>query len=496
MIGGGPRKGTVLVVDDEPGLRSMLAILFKRDGYDVTLAPGFQAAREAIAGTPTPYGMVLTDLLMPDGSGLEVLTLARQRSVQTEVIVMTAHGGLETAIEAMKRGAYDFITKPFANSELRALVEKAFEKRALLAENEALRAQVARAHPRDLLGRSEAMRRIVDLIHRIATTRTTVLITGESGTGKERIARAIHDASERKDKPFLVVNCGAIPETLIESELFGHDKGAFTGATSRHLGIFREADGGTVLLDEVGDLPMAMQVKLLRVLQERKVRSVGAAGEVSIDVRVLGATNRNVEDMLKAGTFRQDLYYRLNVIRIEVPPLRERRSDVGELADHFLARCAAEHRKEIRGFTPDARRAFDGYAFPGNVRELENIIERAVALASSPMIGLGDLPREISGASAQATPALSELPAEGCNLDEVLGEMERRIVLQALERTGGVRTNAAKLLGVTLRSLRYRLQKHALDVGDPERSSEKLEAAEEKGDDGDERETSEEHSVR
>jgi two-component system response regulator PilR (NtrC family) len=496
MIGGGPRKGTVLVVDDEPGLRSMLAILFKRDGYNVTLAPGFQAAREAIAGTPAPYGMVLTDLLMPDGSGLDVLTLARQRSAQTEVIVMTAHGGLETAIEAMKRGAYDFITKPFANSELRALVEKAFEKRALLAENEALRAQVARAHPRDLLGRSEAMRRIVDLIHRIATTRTTVLITGESGTGKERIARAIHDASERKDKPFLVVNCGAIPETLIESELFGHDKGAFTGATSRHLGIFREADGGTVLLDEVGDLPTTMQVKLLRVLQERKVRSVGAAAEVSIDVRVLGATNRNVEDMVKAGTFRQDLYYRLNVIRIEVPPLRERRTDVGELANHFLARCAAEHRKEIRGFTPDALRAFDGYAFPGNVRELENIIERAVALASSPVIGLGDLPREISGASAQATPALSELPAEGCNLDEVLGEMERRILLQALERSGGVRTNAAKLLGVTLRSLRYRLQKHALDVGDPERSSGKLEAAEETAVDGDERETSEERSVR
>jgi len=472
------RKRAILVVDDEPSLRDVLTILFRREGFDVTAAPGFQSAREAITGAPSPYGVVLTDLLMPDGSGLDLLTVARQRSAQTEVIVMTAHGALETAIEAMRRGAYDFITKPFANSELRMLVEKAFEKRALLAENEALRARVDRDHPRDLLGHSEAMRRIDDLIHRVASSRTTVLVTGESGTGKERIARAIHESSDRKDKPFLVVNCGAIPETLIESELFGHDKGAFTGATSRTLGIFREADGGTVLLDEVGELPTAMQVKLLRVLQERKVRSVGGSNEVLIDVRVLAATNRNVEEMVKAGTFRQDLYYRLNVIRVEVPPLRERKSDIGALAEYFLARCAAEHKKEIRGFTPDALRALDVYEYPGNVRELENIIERAVALVSGPVIGLGDLAREISGAAAQTTPALLELPAEGCNLDEVLGEVERRIVLQALERTGGVRTNAARLLGVTLRSLRYRLQKHALDVGDPERSSEKIEAAE------------------
>ena len=477
-MGSNARKGTVLVVDDEPGLRDMLTILFRREGFDVTAAPGFQAGREAINGAPVPYGMVLTDLLMPDGSGLDILTVARQRSAQTEVIVMTAHGALETAIEAMRRGAYDFITKPFANSELRALVDKAFEKRALLAENEALRARVDREHPLDLLGHSEAMRRIDDLIRRIAASRTTVLVTGDSGTGKERIARAIHEASDRKDKPFLVVNCGAIPEMLIESELFGHDKGAFTGATSRHLGIFREADGGTVLLDEVGELPTAMQVKLLRVLQERKVRSVGSSNEVAVDVRVLAATNRNVEEMVKAGTFRQDLYYRLNVIRIEVPPLRERKSDIAALAQYFLARCSAEHKKEIRGFTPDALRALDVYDYPGNVRELENVIERAVALVAGPVIGLGDLPREISGAAAQTTPALVELPADGCNLDEVLGEVERRIVLQALERTGGVRTNAAKLLGVTLRSLRYRLQKHALDVGDSERSSETTEAAE------------------
>ena len=462
-------KDTILVVDDEPGLRDMLAILFRREGYDVTLAPGFARGRDAVKNATTPYGVVLTDLMMPDGSGLDLLSLVRERSTETEVIVMTAHSTLETAIEAMRRGAYDFVAKPFATSELRALIAKAFEKRAIVSENRSLRAQVSREHPRDLLGRSEPMRRILDLLQRIAKTRSTVLITGESGTGKERISRAIHTLSDRADKPFLVVNCGAIPEALLESELFGHDKGAFTGAVSRHLGIFREADGGTVLLDEVGELPTQMQVKLLRVLQEKKVRGVGESAEVSIDVRVLAATNRNIEEDVKTSAFRQDLYYRLNVIRVEVPPLRERREDIPELAEYFLERCAAEHKKEIRGFTSDALRALDAYAYPGNVRELENVVERAVALASSPLIGLGDLSREVSGLAAQTTPALVALPDEGCDLDAIMSEVERRLVVQALERSGGVRTRAAKLLNVTLRSLRYRLQKHALEPdGDPE----------------------------
>jgi two-component system, NtrC family, response regulator PilR len=450
------------VVDDEPGLREMLSILLRREGFDLTLAPGFIAGCEAIRNTPEPYGVVLTDLVMPDGSGLDLLSLSKQRSPQTEVIVMTAHSTLETAVDAMRRGAYDFVTKPFATSELRALVQKAFEKRAIVAENLRLRAQLSHAEPRDLLGRSEPMRRIVDLVRRIAKTKSTVLITGESGTGKERIARAIHDLSDRSGRPFLVVNCGAIPEALMESELFGHDKGAFTGAVTKHLGIFREADGGTVLLDEVGELPTSLQVKLLRVLQERKVRSVGASVEVGIDVRVLGATNRDVEDDVKSGKFRQDLYYRLNVIRVEVPPLRERREDIPDLAAHFLSVGAAEHDKDIRAFTPDALRALDAYSFPGNVRELENLVERAIALAASPMIGLGDLPPEISGATANASPQLGLLPEGGCNLDEVLGELERRILVQALERSGGLRINAAKLLGVSVRSLRYRLQKHSL----------------------------------
>jgi two-component system, NtrC family, response regulator PilR len=452
-------KGAILVVDDEPGLREMLTILFRREGYEVTTAPGFIAAREALRNAPRPFGVVLADLMMPDGSGLDVVTLAKEVAADTEVIVMTAHGVLETAIDAMKRGAYDFVTKPFATSELRALVAKAFEKRALVEENTRLRAQVDRQQPKDLLGHSAAMQKILDVVHRVASGRSTVLITGESGTGKERIARALHEASDRKDKPFRVVNCGAIPEALVESELFGHERGAFTGASTRKIGFFREADGGTVLLDEIGELPLAMQVKLLRVLQERKVRGVGEAEETSLDVRVLAATNRNVEEDVKAGKFRQDLYYRLNVIRLEVPPLRDRREDIPELARYFLDRCAREHGKTVRALAPDALRAFDAYPFPGNVRELENIIERAVALANGPIIGLGDLPHEVSGATARTTPALLDLPDDGCDLDQVLGEVERRLILQALDRAGGVRTNAAKTLNVTLRSLRYRMQK-------------------------------------
>jgi len=461
-------KGSVLVVDDEPGLREMLSILFRREGYDVTTAPGFTTARDALRNSPRPYGVVLADLMMPDGSGLDVVTVAKQVSPDTEVIVMTAHSTVETAIDAMKRGAYDFVTKPFATSELRALVAKAFEKRALVEENARLRAQVDRQQPKDLLGHSAAMKRILDLVQRVASGRSTVLITGESGTGKERIARFLHEASDRKERPFRVVNCGAIPESLVESELFGHEKGAFTGATTRKLGFFREADGGTVLLDEIGELPLAMQVKLLRVLQERKVRGVGETEESSVDVRVLAATNRNVEEDVKAGKFRQDLYYRLNVIRLEIPPLRERREDVPELAHYFLERCAREHNKAVRAFSPDALRALDAYSFPGNVRELENVIERAVALASGPLIGLGDLPQEVSGATSRPTPALLDLPEEGCDIDAVLGEVERRLIQQALERSGGVRTNAAKTLGITLRSLRYRMQKLTMQNDDEE----------------------------
>ncbi len=457
----------ILVVDDEPALRQMLQILLRRAGFEVVLAPGHAAAADAIVSVPQPFPVVLTDLAMPNGSGLDVLAAAKQRSVQTEVILMTAHSTVENAISAMAAGAFSFVTKPFDPEQLLALVNKALERNALVTENTRLKAQAQRGSEA-LTGRSVAMRSVMDLVARIADTKTTVLITGESGTGKERVARAIHETSSRKQNPFLVVNCGALPENLMESELFGHEKGAFTGATGKHLGLFREAEGGTVLLDEVGELPAPLQVKLLRVLQEKKVRPVGASQEVGVDVRVLAATNRDVEQDVQRGTFRQDLYYRLNVIRVELPPLRDRREDVAALAEQFVSRFAAEMGKDVRGLTPDAQRALLRYPFPGNVRELENMLERAVALAGARSIGLGDLPPEVSGMSGSEGPALLSLPEGGCNLDEVLTEIERRLILQALDRAGGVRTNAAQLLGITFRSFRYRLSKHALGVDDDE----------------------------
>ncbi len=460
-----PPARRVLVVDDEPGLRQMLQISLSREGYQVTAVPGALAAKEAIRTSPSPFPLVLTDLMMPDGSGLDVVQEAKQRSDATEVLVMTAHSTVEAAVDAMRRGAYDFVAKPFVPSELAALLTKAFEKSQLVSENQSLRAQIE-ARRATQWGHGEKMKRLSELVARIADARTTVLITVESGTGKERVARAIHDGGERAKRPFLVVNCGALPEALMESELFGHAKGSFTGATARHQGIFRDADGGTVLLDEIGELPVSLQVKLLRVLQERKVRPVGSSTEEAIDVRIVAATNRDIEQDVAEGRFRSDLYYRLNVIRLELPPLRERREDIADLAQHFVARFAAEMGKDVRGLLPDALRSMEAHPFPGNVRELENMMERAVALASSPLIGPGDLPLQVSGHVATTGSGLVDLPDGGCELDAVLAEVERRLLVQALERTGGVRTRAAKLLNVTFRSLRYRLAKYGMDPSD------------------------------
>lgn len=465
----GSAEPRVLIVDDEPALRQTLEILLKRSGYQVTACAGHREASEAIFNAPQPYPLILTDLSMPDGSGLDVLSAAKSRAEATQVVLLTAHSTVENAVSAMGGGAYDFLTKPFENNELLAVLGKALEKYSLLEENVALRSRV-QVQRGGIIGKSSAIRKTLDLVDRIAMSRTSVLITGESGTGKERVARRIHELSERKDKPFLVVNCGALPENLMESELFGHEKGAFTGALEKTLGVFREADGGTVLLDEVGELPGSLQVKLLRVLQERAVRPVGGTREVSIDVRVLAATNRDIERDVKQGAFRQDLYYRINVIRVELPPLRERRDDISLLADTFLRRFAAEMGKELRGFTPDALRALLRYDFPGNVRELENVLERAATLAGSSTIGLGDLPEELSGLAGGPSPSLLTLPEEGCRLEDVLNEIERRLLLEALERTGGVRTQAAKLLGISFRSFRYRLEKQSIDTHDDESS--------------------------
>lgn len=456
----------ILVVDDEPAIRQTLTILLKRQGYEVVACGGLREALEALGGVPRPFPVVLTDLSMPDGSGFDVLAAAKSRSDFTQVVLITAHSTVDNALDAMRGGAYDFVTKPFDGSELLVLIAKAFEKYALAAENAALRQKIAGGAAHGVIGRSPAMHLVFDMIERIAASRTTVLITGESGTGKEKVAEAIHRASDRKDGPFLVVNCGALPENLMESELFGHEKGAFTGASERTLGLFREADGGTLFLDEIGELPLSLQVKLLRVLQERKVRPVGAPREVPVDVRVLTATNRDIEAEVQAERFRQDLYYRINVIRLLLPPLRDRHEDLPLLAESFLQRFSREQNKDVRGLTPDALRALLSYDFPGNVRELENMMERGVALSGSPKLGLGDLPKAVSGLASAPGPQLVDLPEGGCQLDEVVSEVERRLLVAALERTGGVRTRAAQLLGISFRSLRYRLQKHELDAGE------------------------------
>jgi two-component system response regulator PilR (NtrC family) len=462
-----PTSARILVVDDEPSLREMLNIALRRAGNTVVVEAGVKAAAARLRTEAEPFAVVVTDLLMPDGTGLDVLRAAKERSPTTEVIVMTAHSAIDSAIDAMKAGACDFIIKPFSPAHMVAQVAKALEKHALHHENDRLRRQLGRLQPNELdFGTSPAMAAVADLVSRIAKAKTTVLITGESGTGKERIARIIHARSDRRDGPFRVVNCGALPEALMESELFGHEKGAFTGATSSRPGIVREADGGVLLLDEVGELPLSLQVKLLRVLQEKRVRPVGGVEEIPVDVRILAATNRDIEADVKKGSFRQDLYYRLNVIRLQLPPLRERASDIRVLAEQFLRRFSEEQGKELRALSAEALRALEAYAFPGNVRELENVVERAVALAGATTVGLGDLPPEVAGAKGLPLAGMATLGDGSIVLDDVLAEVERRLLVEALAKTGGVRSQAAKLLGVTFRSIRYRLEKHGIEVGD------------------------------
>ncbi|MGB5547778.1 MAG: sigma-54 dependent transcriptional regulator, partial [Polyangiales bacterium] len=444
-------------------LREMLQILLRREGYRVDLVDGVHAARDQL-GSADPYDLVITDLVMPDGTGMEVLDAVRSRSADTQTLMITAYATTGQAVEAMRRGAYDYVQKPFRNHELLATVEKALEKRDIVAENQTLREQVkARWTEGQLIGKSPAMDRLRDLIKRLGTATTSVLITGESGTGKEMVARALHFQSTRSEQPFVVLNCGAIPENLIESELFGHLKGAFTGATSAKEGLFRAADGGTLFLDEVGELPPALQVKLLRVLQDRKVRPVGGSGEVEVDVRVVAATNRDVESEVDAGTFREDLFYRLNVIRIEVPPLRDRAEDIPVLAGYFLQKHAALQGRRLE-FSPEAMRWMAQQSFAGNVRELENMVERGVTLALGNTVEREDLgdthPSKMAGNAPR-------IPEGRFDLDEYLGQVEKELLLRALDQAGGVRTKAAELLGMSFRQFRYRLAKHiSPEVGD------------------------------
>jgi two-component system, NtrC family, response regulator PilR len=451
----------VLVVDDEAGLREMLRVLLTRAGYSVSLADGQTRAIELLrAGDP--YDVVITDLAMPDGSGMGVLHEARAFDESTQVVMITAYATTAQAVQAMREGAYDYVQKPFKNDELLAVVEKAAEKRSIVEQNRTLRRHLQQGfRAGDVVGKSAAIQSVMRLVERVASAPASVLITGESGTGKELVARALHYAGERASKPFIAINCGAMPENLLESELFGHEKGAFTGAVNRKLGLFRAADGGTLFLDEVGELPLALQVKLLRVLQQRSVRPIGAQDEIAVDVRVVAATNRDVEREVQNARFREDLFYRLNVINLHLPPLRERVEDVPLLAEHFLSKHGAAQNKRLH-FAPDALRYLLCQPLRGNVRELENLVERAVTLASGSRIEISDLTRRGSSA-AQVLPApFIELPESGFDLDGYLADLERQALLSALSRTEGVRSEAAKLLRMSFRSFRYRLAKYGL----------------------------------
>jgi two-component system response regulator PilR (NtrC family) len=457
--------GRVLVVDDEQSMREFLAICLRRAGHEVRVADSAAAALTQLRSLPTD--VVVTDLRMPgETDGLGLLHAVKREEIDAEVILVTAFATTDTAIAAMKQGAYDYLTKPFKVDEINAVIGRAMEKRRLVAENAALRDQVAgRVRFAQLLGRGRAMQKVFELIQKIQSTRTSVLITGESGTGKELVARALHTEGNRSSGPFVAVNCGAIPDELMESELFGHKKGAFTGAVADKPGLFQQAAGGTLFLDEIGELGLGLQVKLLRGLQERRVKPVGGTEEIEVDVRVVAATNRELEEEVARGAFRQDLYYRLNVIEVRLPPLRQRREDIPLLVEHFVRRFATEQDKEVLGVTPEALQRLEEHEFPGNVRELENVIERAVALTAGPMIDVDVLPA-LRVAKAPSDPIV-EFPADGVDLDRLMADYERAIVQKALEKAGGVRKRAAQMLGISFRSLRYRLEKLGFDkVGD------------------------------
>jgi two-component system, NtrC family, response regulator PilR len=454
--------GSILIVDDERSMRDYLEILLRKAGHQASSASNLSAARDAMS--TRELDLVITDLKLGNESGLDLLNHVSQQRLPLEMVVITAFATTDTAIEAMKRGAYDDLQKPFKNEELLVIVDKAIEKRRLVRENAALRKRLGQEL---LLGDAAAIREIRALAEKVAPTRTTVLVEGESGTGKELVARMLHQRSGRSGA-FVAMNCGAMPAELMESELFGHIKGAFTGASQASPGLFRAADGGTLFLDEIGELPLPMQVKLLRVLQDRTVRPVGGTDSIAVDARIVAATNRSLQAEVAAGRFREDLFYRLNVVQIRVPPLRERPDDIVPLARHFVSAFAQDAGRPLMTLAIETERLLAGFAYPGNVRELENIIERAVALSDADLIGPAALPAALRGGTIVTASPPAELPEGGMDLESFLDAIERRLILDALKRTGNVRTEAAKLLGLTFRSIRYRIAKLGVDAGPEE----------------------------
>ena len=448
----------ILIVDDDDSLRESLELVLAAESYDVIAAEDGEKALRLIE--ETPIDIVLSDLRMPGVDGLELIPLLRRRLPDATIILMSAYGTEDLAIEAMKRGAYDYIAKPFQPSEVLLTLRKARERERLRRENQLLRRDVQRATgDRPIVATSSAMIELLEVMERAAVFKSTILLTGESGTGKEVLARAVHSQSPRRDQAFVAVNCAAIPETLLESELFGHARGAFTGADRARRGLFVEANGGTLFLDEIGEMPMSLQVKLLRVLQEEEVRPVGESKPRPIDVRVIAATSRDLEADVAAGRFREDLFYRLNVVRLDVPPLRERPKDIPLLFDHFLARFRDTLGKPVAGIADDALAQLVSYRWPGNVRELENLVERAVILASGDRITLRDLPDSVVSPSNLS--AGDEGTTHFC-LKAARKSLEADLIRRALRATGGNRTHAAKLLDISHRALLYKIKEYGI----------------------------------
>jgi two-component system response regulator PilR (NtrC family) len=469
-------KNRIIVVDDEKAMRDFLKIMLAKEGYDVrTMASGDKALEYCKSN---PFDLVITDVKMPGMSGVEFLKALRQFDDEVPVIMITAYASVDTAIEAMKAGAYDYFTKPFNVDEIKLDIRKALNFRELKRENRLLKKDLkSRYDFANFIGTSPAMARTYGLIISVAKTRTNVLITGESGTGKELVARAIHYESDRRDGPYVAINCGAIPENLMESELFGHMKGAFTGAVSGKVGLVEQADGGTLFLDEITEMAPHLQVKFLRFIQERTFRRVGATGDTPVDLRIIAASNKDVEVEIKAGRFREDLFYRLNVIRINMPPLRDRMEDVALLVRHFIEKYSGEHGHDIMNISEEAMRMLMEYDYPGNIRELENIIERAVTLEPTKTITHESLDPDLfmhtdtRGPSKAGTPDSGEqrgwqwgreIPPEGIDMEKTVQEFERAMIAEAMKKSGGVKKKAAELLGLSFRSMRYKLSKYDL----------------------------------
>lgn len=442
----------ILVVDDERSIRELLTILLEQQGHEVSTAESVAAGTAALVERQPD--LVICDLKLPDGNGLEVLEAARKRQLSCPFIIITAHTTPQHALESLRAGAAEYLSKPFNVDDLKLILDK-----LLRSATEAVQSWPSDT---EFIGSSPPIQRVLELIPRIAATPSTVLITGESGTGKELLARAIHAASSQSRGPFLSVNCGALPEGLLESELFGHARGSFTGAVRDHIGLFAQAHGGTIFLDEVGELTLAMQVKLLRVLQEHRVRPVGGNRETEVQVRVMAATNRDLRRDVGSGAFREDLYYRLNVIHVHLPALRQRGEDLPRLARHFVEKTCEKFGLPPKRLTADAIRVLQAYPWPGNVRELENVVERTVALESAEIISSGSLPEHLRGSPSDPQPGNLSLPEEGLDLEEYLESARRTLMRQALERTTGQQKAAADLLRLSYRAFRYHADKLGL----------------------------------